>query len=362
MVQHLRETSQPAPTAFVAPAAPIGGQITAPGPGTRRPGVTRKRIVVLLALLAAGAAIAFYWWQHRAPPLPAGIVYSNGRIEADEIDIETKFAGRVAAVLVDEGDTVVSGQVVARMDTRDTEAALHRDEATASQAEKTLDEVRATITQQQTQVELARKQISRTQSLLQKDFATHERYDQQKQQLDGALASVVANTAKLAAAEQTAAAARHQVELDRANVDDNTLVAPKDGRIAYRISNVGEVLGAGGKVFTMLDLSYVYMDVYLPTADAGRVRIGGDARIVLDARPDTVIPAKITFLATQAQFTPKSVETKNERDKLMFRVRVRLDPETARAFIDRAGTGLPGMAYIRVDPSTAWPAQLQPKS
>src|ERR1700756_3034012 len=84
-----------------------------------------------------------------------------------------------------------------------------------------------------------------------------------------------------------------------------TLVAPRNGPIEYRVANVGEVLPVGGKVFTMLDASYVYMDVYLPTAEAGRVRLGSEARIVLDAYPAHVIPAKVVFVSSQAQFTPK---------------------------------------------------------
>ena len=95
----------------------------------------------------------------------------------------------------------------------------------------------------------------------------------------------------------------------------------------------------------MLDISYVYMDVYLPTQEAGKVKIGADARIVLDAYPNIAIPAKVSFIATQAQFTPKAVETKSERDKLMFRIRVRIDPERLRARADRVRSGLPGVAY-----------------
>jgi HlyD family secretion protein len=324
----------------------------------------RKRTLALaLAILGVGAlAGGTYWWEHRTPSIPAGIAWSNGRIEADEIDIETKFAGRVAALYADEGDIVARGQRVAEMDTRDLENGLHRDEAVALQADKSLEEARANILQQQTAVDLARKLVARTEELLKGGYATYELYDRQKQQLDGALAAQMMAVAKLGQAEQAAAAARHQVALDQTNIADNSLVAPKDGRIEYRISNVGEVLGAGGKVFTMLDLSYVYMDVYLPMTEAGKIRIGDEARVVLDARPDRPLPARVSFLANQAQFTPKTVETKSERDKLMFRVRVRLDAEQARAFIDSAGTGLPGLAYIRLDPNVSWPAQLQPKS
>ena len=140
---------------------------------------------------------------------------------------------------------------------------------------------------------------------------------------------------------------------------DNTLVAPRDGPIEYRVANVGEVLAAGGKVFTMLDASYVYMDIYLPTPEAGRIRIGSEARIVLDAYPDHVIPAKVVYVASQAQFTPKTVETKTERDKLMFRIRVRIDPDRLRGREALVRSGLPGLAYVRTDTATVWPANLQ---
>jgi HlyD family secretion protein len=140
------------------------------------------------------------------------------------------------------------------------------------------------------------------------------------------------------------------------------LVAPRDGRVQYRLANLGEVLGAGGKVFTMLDTGSVYMDVFLPTADAGRAVVGSDARILLDALPDRPIPATVAFGDPQAQFTPKAVETKSERDKLMFRIRVRVDPELLRQHADKVRTGLPGIAYVRLDPKVGWPARLQPKA
>ena len=154
--------------------------------------------------------------------------------------------------------------------------------------------------------------------------------------------------------------ATHDVELYKVNIADNSLVAPKDGRIQYRLANIGEVLPAGGRVFTMLDVGYVYMDVYLPTLAADRFKIGADARIVLDAFPDRPLPAKVSFLASQAQFTPKMVETKSDRDKLMFRVRARIDPAVLAGREARVRSGLPGVTYIRTNPSAQWPANLTP--
>ncbi|MGY4314107.1 multidrug resistance efflux pump [Bradyrhizobium sp. JR3.5] len=145
----------------------------------------------------------------------------------------------------------------------------------------------------------------------------------------------------------------------RVQIADNTLIAPKAGRIQYRLTNIGEVLPAGGKVLTMLDLSYVYMDIYLPTTEAGKVKIGADARIVLDAYPDHPIPAKVSFVASQSQFTPKTVETQSERDKLMFRVRVRIDQQRLLEHADAIRSGLPGVTYVRWDSSTSWPKQLE---
>jgi HlyD family secretion protein len=119
------------------------------------------------------------------------------------------------------------------------------------------------------------------------------------------------------------------------------------------------VLPAGGHVFAMLDTSDVYMDIYLPTEQAGKARFGADARIVLDAYPNVAIPAKVTFIATQAQFTPKTVETQSERDKLMFRIRVQIDPQLLRTRADRVRSGLPGVGYVKTDPAIEWPAALQ---
>jgi HlyD family secretion protein len=177
--------------------------------------------------------------------------------------------------------------------------------------------------------------------------------------MNAAAALLNAISARVGQAEHRLEAATHDVELYTVNIADNRLVAPRQGRVQYRVANVGEVLAAGGKVFTMLDTGYVYMDIYLPTLDAGRVRLGSDARIVLDAYPGHAIPAKVVFIASQAQFTPKAVETKDERDKLMFRIRVRIDPERLQGRAEIVRSGLPGLAFVRTDPNASWPAQLQ---
>jgi HlyD family secretion protein len=327
----------------------------------------RRRPMLMLALAAVVVAATgggFYWWQRAQHRVPAGIAWSNGRIEADEIDIDTKFAGRIAELLVGEGDMVTAGQVVARMDVRDLEATLKRSEAQLLQAQKAVEEARAALEQQQSQAALARQQLDRTSFLVERGNATRELLDLRQQQMDGATAGVGVAQARVAQAEHALTAAAQSVEVTKVNIADNMLTTPHDGRIQYRIANVGEVLGAGGRVFTMIDIASVYMDIFLPTLDAGRVKAGADARIVLDAYPDVVIPAKVSFVATQSQFTPKTVETRTERDRLMFRVRVRIDPDLLRAHAQAVRSGLPGLAYVLADAKTAdskteWPAWLQ---
>jgi HlyD family secretion protein len=330
-------------------------------PPLRRPRRWRARVVTiaLLLIIGSGGAIGWVWWQQHQMRLPPGIASGNGRLEADEIDIGTKFAGRIAKLFVDEGDMVRAGQLVALMDTRDLEASLKKAQATVSQAQRTLEEARANLAQQQTQLQLAQQELDRTSTLVPKGFATIELLDQRRQQRDAAVAAQNASTARIGVAQHALDAAEHDVELYRVNIVDDALVAPRKGRIQYRVANVGEVLPAGGKVFAMLDTSYVYMDIYLPTAQAGRVRLGSDARIVLDAYPAHVIPAKVVFVASQAQFTPKTVETIEEREKLTFRIRVRIDSERLRGRAEIVRSGLPGIAYVRIDPAVAWPPQLQ---
>lgn len=342
----------------IQPAAGSGGGLPVPLP---KPAARRRwlNVAIVLALIVAGAgAGAYYVWRQSLTALPPGIVASNGRLEADELDISTKFAGRIAELLVTEGSMVKAGQVVARMDTRDLEASLKRAEAQVLQSQRVIDEIRAIKEQAASQLELASQQLERTKYLWDRGNATRELLDQRQQQFDMATASLNAATARIAQAEHALVATTNEVELLKINIADNTLVAPRDGRIQYRISNVGEVLPAGGKVFTMIDINSVYMDIYLPTVDAGRAAIGTEARIVLDAYPNIALPAKVSFVATRSQFTPKTVETKVERERLMFRVRVRVDAELLQAHAEKVRTGLPGIAYLRLDPKAEWPARL----
>lgn len=124
----------------------------------------------------------------------------------------------------------------------------------------------------------------------------------------------------------------------------------------------GEVLAAGGKVVTVLDLTDVYMTIFLPTEQAGQVKIGAEVRLVFDALPDVTVPARVSFVAPGAQFTPKEVETQTEREKLMFRIKVKIDPGLLVNHLEHVKTGVPGVAYVRLDPLAEWPEDVQRRS
>lgn len=359
-MQSSDELTEKVPTEATSPSlAPLDPQhlpLVQTKPPVRR---FRWIWIALLLLSGAGGGAGYYVWKLAHPPLPVGISFGNGRIEADEIDIDTKFAGRVTQLMVDIGDTVAPGQVLARMDTSDLQQSLSKSEAQIQQAQRSVDEAEANLIQQETQRKLAEQEMDRTRTLLKNGWTTQEVADQRQQQLDGAIAGFNAANARVLVSRHVLEAAEHDAGFYKVEIADNTLVAPKPGRIQYRLANIGEVLPAGGKVFTMLDLSYVYIDIYLPTLEAGKVKIGADARIVLDAYPDHPIPAKVSFVASQAQFTPKTVETQTERDKLMFRIRLRIDQERLVAHADAVRSGLPGLAYVRWDPALEWPKNLQ---
>jgi len=313
----------------------------------------------MAALVIGAGAGGGDWWLHRVAALPAGIAFSNGRLEADEIDIATKFAGRVSEILAEEGDLVRAGQVVARLDTRDLAAQLAQARAMTDQARQAIVQQQATLVQMGSQLKLTVQQLQRARTLAGQGYGTLELLDQRQSQFNVAMGAYHETEAGIAAAMAGMEAATHNADLIQVNIADNTLVAPKDGPIEYRLTNVGEVLAAGGKVFTMLDVTDVYMDIFLPTGTAGQVRFGDDAVILLDALPGQPIPASVSFIAAKNEFTPKAVETRSERDKLMFRIRVRIDPALLRAHESQVRSGLPGLAYIRTDPNTAWPASLQ---
>jgi HlyD family secretion protein len=349
----------------------------------------RQRKWLLRGVVALGAivAAALVWQRYDNHELEAGLVSGNGRIEGVEIDVAARTPGRLKEILVNEGELVRAGQVVARMDTdvldaqhRQAEAQLHQARSAVAAAQSALAQrgsdkaaAQATVAQREAELNAAKTQLARATALAEKGFVSTQALDDGKTRVQSTQAAVRAARAQVTAAEAAIASARSQVagaqaaekaaqanlERIQADIDDTALKSPRDGRVQYRIAQAGEVVAAGGRVLSLIDLSDVYMTFFVPTAAAGRIALGDEARLVLDAAPQYVIPARISFVASEAQFTPKTVETASEREKLMFRVRAQIAPDLLRKHISRVKTGLPGVAYVRLDPKVEWPARLQ---
>ncbi len=318
-----------------------------------------KWLAVVLVVGALGAG-GWYAWQHyQDEGLAEGFGSGNGRIEATEVDVATRLAERLAEILVDEGDMVSAGQVVAHMDTSELLAQLRQAQAELRREQEGVRYAKAIIKQRKSELEYARNTFSRSKQLSSKGNISIDQLDQDRTLLATAEAALQAANIQAVEAEASIEAAKAAVDRIQSNIDDSVLSSPIDGRVLYRLAEPGEVLAAGGRVVTVLDLTDVYMSIFLPTAQAGRITVGGEARIILDAIPDYVIPAQVSFVDPQAQFTPREVETRTEREKLMFRVKVKIDPSLLSDYIERVKTGIPGEAYVRLDPQAAWPDTLK---
>lgn len=309
----------------------------------------------LLVLVGAGA---LYWMMNRTDGPPPGFATANGRIEAERVDVATKFAGRLTEITVSEGDRVEADQVLARLDDTQLRAQLREAEAHVVSAREALAERRAVLAERKSTLTFAEKELYRAEELGARGFASGETIDLRLSKKESAEAAVESAKAGIAAAEARIEAAQATVDRLRADLEDYTLRAPRAGRVQYRLAEPGEVLGAGARVLTLLDLSDVVMTVYLPTGAAGRLAYGAEARLVLDAAPEYVIPAHVSFVAGEAQFTPKYVETEEERENLMFRVKLRIPPEILADYRDVVKTGVPGLAHVRIDPGAQWPEEL----
>ncbi|UUX51687.1 HlyD family efflux transporter periplasmic adaptor subunit [Nisaea acidiphila] len=308
-------------------------------------------IAILLAALAGGG----YWYTHQENGLPDGFARGNGRLETERVDIASKFSGRISELLVTEGEMVAAGQVVARLDATEITAQLREAEAAVVQAQEALNEALALQSQRESELVLADQEMHRAETLGEKGFASGETLDRRRSERATAAAALASAKAGIARARAAIEARKATVERIKADLTEFEIAAPIAGRVQYRLAEPGEIVSAGGKIVTMLDLKRVYMTIYLPTRDAGRIAYGAEARLIFDAAPQYVIPARVTFVAAEAQFTPRYVETESERDKLMFRVKVSIPAEILDGYERIVKGGLPGIAVVRTVEDLPWP-------
>lgn len=368
--------SQPAPAIELAGPA-VNAVATKPW--------KKRTLGALAATLVIALAVVAWYYMHPSGPGP-GFVSGNGRVEATEIDLATKLGGRVEEILVNEGDFVHSGQLLARMRTDVLDA--QRDEARAQsrQAVNTVSSAEAQVSAKQSETvaaqatvvlriseqDAAQRRFARTEQLTGKGAIPQQKLDDDRAAVHGAEAAVKAAQAQVSAAQAATLSAQAQVAGAKsgvtaseatvarveADIVDSELLSPRDGRVQYRVAQPGEVLAGGGKVLNLVDLSDVYLTFFLAESAAGKVALGSEVRVILDAAPQYVVPARVSYVASVAQFTPKTVETKSERQKLMFRVKAQFGQELLVKNMKVVKTGLPGVAWLKLDAGAEWPANL----
>lgn len=319
----------------------------------------KKLIVALLiAALAAGGWYAYN--QQSQSGLPEGFAQSNGRLELNRFDIASLYPGRVQAVLVDEGSEVKEGDVLAELSSVTSTSQLEAAKAQKQRAQEAVARADAEIKAYEQQQKVAQMELGNAQNLKRDELVSSAEVSKRLAARDGAAASVKAARAARAEAVAAVAAAQAQINQAASANDDMTIRSPKAGRVEYKIAETGSVIAAGSKVVSLLDPADVSMNIFLPNAEAGRLKVGGEARIVLDS-VNAVFPAKISFIATDAQFTPKSVETQNEREKLVFRVKLKIPADTALKYRGLLKGGMTGNGYVRTDDAAQWPSELAVK-
>jgi len=341
-----------------------------------------KKLSVVGAIVMLGL-VAYMVWKNMNQPDTQALVSGNGRIEATEINISSKLSGQLEEILVQEGDFVEAGQVLARIKVSTLEAQLREVQAQQRQAQDGIATAEAQVAmrisekaaaaamveQRETELVAAKNRLARTEILAKDGAVSKQQLDDERADVKSVAAVLSAARAQVDSAQSAIVAARSQVSSARSQVDaikatierinfdieDAQLKAPLKARVQFLVAQPGEMIAAGGRVMNLIDLSDVYMTFFLPETVAGRIAIGSEVRIVLDAAKNVVIPARVSFVADTAQFTPKTVETESERQKLMFRIKAKIDPVLLQKYIQQVKTGLPGVAYIKIDDNAPWP-------
>jgi HlyD family secretion protein len=318
-----------------------------------------QRLVVLAAAVVVGVIVGFQIWRARQTALPKGIASGNGRIEAKLVDVAAKEPLRVKEILVDEGALVEPDQILVRLDTATLESQLAEAKATVATTQQKAAVNKSAIIRRKSEVDLAEVEMERARKLFEQNAGSKQDFDRRTAAVQVTKASLEEEEAGLKTVMQQVEVAQANMATIQTRIDDATLTSPVRGRVLYRLAEEGEVLAAGGKALTLVNLEDVYMEIFLPSGEAASLKIGDEARITLDHAPGRVAIGHVSFVSPEAQFTPKQVETRSERDKLMFRVKIQVPEELITTYIERIKTGVRGVGYVKVDQSAVWPAWLE---
>ena len=368
----------------------------------RRPASLRAVLIAAVALLVLGVFVGPKVRSWLAAPPPAGLLFASGRIEGRITTLTPKTSAWVVALHVDEGQAVQAGQVLATLDDQvqrerlrsaeeqlyalserlhaadtqlamtDRQVTLQIEQATSARREADIrvQRARAQALQAQREGERAARLVGRELIAVQEaerarlaaevaDHAVREA-EAALETSDRRLGLARLGTQQLETmrAERDALArqrrqAQAQVAEQRSNVADFAIRSPIAARVLTRTVERGERVGDGTPLFTLVDLDRLYVKVYVPEPSIGKVALGQEARVYVDAYPGRPFAARVSRVSQEAEFTPKNVETREERVKLVFAVEVALaeNPEGVLK------PGMPADAIVRWQPDAPWPSR-----
>ena len=249
-------------------------------------------------------------------------------------------------VLVNEGDLVKPGQVLVKLDTVTLDAQLAQANASVAAAQEQIAVSNASILRRRSEITLSRIETDRSRKLVDQNAGSQRELDVRTMTMESTTAALAEEQARMEAAKQQVEVARANVAAIQTRINDAVLTSPVVGRVLYRLTEPGEVLAPGGKALTLVNLEDVYMEIFLPSEQAAAVKLGAEARLTVDYEPGRAAPGFVSFVSPEAQFTPKEVETRSERDKLMFRVKIQIPPELVSHYVQNIKTGVRGVGYV----------------
>jgi len=309
-----------------------------------------KRIVLIGLVLIAMAAGGYSYFQWVANQPPDTTLKISGNIEAHESVVSFKVPGRIVVLPVEEGQYLKQGDLIARLDDDDYRQQVKVDEATMKMrdaelalalagsrtqeikaAAQTLHDAEADLELKQIQYQRRSEALLEEHAISQEDRDTAEAelkraqatYERVKQQYDQTLEGT--RKEQIAVARSNLQLARQNLEMSRIRLAYTVLQAPKAGVILVRQAELGEVMAEGTPVITLADVDHLWVRGYISETDLGRVRWGQSAVVHTDTYPDRTYHGRVSFISSQAEFTPKSVETHKERVTLVYRVKIDLD-------------------------------------
>lgn len=317
-------------------------------------------------------------WRFRRDRIPEGLTIVSGRIEGDPVVVAAKVSGRLISLAVKEGDAVEVGQPIAELSAEQIIAKVDQAAAARDSTRSTLDAAQAAAASARNQLgraeaaraaaaarrEKAAKDARRAEQLFAEHVIPQAKLDEihaarevtnadlraAEEQVEAARRAIAAADAQVASAAQQVQGTRAALDESRATFGDTQVQSPTRGVVTTKVTEQGEVLAAGAPIVVIVDLDTLHMKAYVPEPEIGRIKIGDSARVYVDAFPERPFPARVGEIASQSEFTPKEVQTRQERVKQVIAVKLFLDANPDHILVP----GMPADAVIRWKAEAPW--------